>query len=61
MAPGLLRCDCLKISYVYIAIVVIQVAVPGIVCIVLRRTPPVTVVANIVEITIGVTVTARKT
>jgi len=46
---------------VYIAIVVIQVAVPGIVCIVLRRTPPVTVLANVVECSIVVTVTARKT
>ena len=37
---------------VYIAIVVIQVAVPGIVCIVLRRTPPVTVLANVVELSL---------
>ena len=41
---------------VYIAIVVIQVTVPGIVCIVLRRTPPVTVVANVVVISIVVAV-----
>jgi hypothetical protein len=46
---------------VYIAIVVIQVAVPGIVCIVLSRTPPVTVLANVVECSIVVTVTAWKT
>ena len=44
-----------------IAKVVVQVAGPGTVCIVLRRTPPVTVVANEVESTIEVTVTARKT
>ena len=46
---------------VYIAIVVIQVAVPGIICIVLSRTPPVTVVANVVVISIVVAVPARKT
>jgi hypothetical protein len=46
---------------VYVVIVVVQIAVPSIVCIVLRRTPPVTVVTNVVEITIVVTVTARKT
>ena len=46
---------------VCIAIVVVQVAVPSIVCIVLRRTPPVTVVANVVVISIVVAVPARKT
>jgi len=42
------------------AIVGIQVAIPSIVCIVLSSTPPVTVVANVVEITIVVTVATRK-
>ena len=44
----------------YIAIVVTQVAVLGNVCIELRRTPPVTEVANVVESSIVVTETARK-
>ena len=43
-----------------IAIVVVQVAVPGVCCIVLRSTPPVTVVGNIVECSIVVTVAARQ-
>ena len=43
------------------AIVVKQGAVPGIVCIALRRTPPETVLANVVECTIVDTDTARKT
>ena len=43
-----------------IAIVVVQVAIPGVCCIVLCRTPPVTVVANIVECSIVVTVAARQ-
>jgi hypothetical protein len=46
---------------VCIAIVIVQVAVPGVVSVVLRRTPPVTVVANIVEITIVVAVASRET
>jgi hypothetical protein len=45
----------------YIANVVIQEAVPGIVCKVLRRTPPETELANAVECSIVVTETARKT
>jgi len=45
----------------YTAIDVNQVAVPGIVGTALRRTPPVTVVANVAECTIVVTATARKT
>ena len=43
------------------AIAVIQVAVPGIVCIVLRRTPPETVLANAAERATAATATARKT
>ena len=46
---------------VNIAIVVIQVAVPGIARIDLRRTPPVTGLANGAERSIVETVTARKT
>ena len=46
---------------VYIAIAVIQEAVPGTVRTVLRRTPPVTVLAKVVERTIVATETARKT
>jgi hypothetical protein len=47
---------------VCIAIVIVQVAVPGIVGIILSRAPPVAVVANIVEVTIVVVaVAARKT
>ncbi len=46
---------------VCIPIVVVQVAVPSIVCIVLRRTPPVTVVANDVEISNAAAAHARKT
>ena len=45
----------------YIANAVIQEAVPGIARIDLRRTQPATVVANAVECSIVVTVTARKT
>ena len=44
-----------------IAIGVGQDAVPSIVCTGLRRTPPVTVVANVVVISIAVSVPARKT
>jgi hypothetical protein len=44
-----------------IAIAAVQVAVPSIVCIVLCRTPPVTVVANVEVISIEVAVPARKT
>ena len=51
----------IEVVPVYIAIVVVQVAVPGTVRIVLRRTPPVTVVANVAECSTGATVTARKT
>ena len=43
-----------------IAIVVVQVAVPGVCCIVLRRTPPVAVVTNIVECSIVLAVAARQ-
>jgi len=43
-----------------IAIVVVQVAVPGVCCIVLRRTPPVAVVSNVIECSIVVTVAARQ-
>ena len=39
----------------------VQDAAPRIVCIALRRTPPVTVVANVVVISIVVAVPARKT
>lgn len=45
----------------YIANVVTQAAVPGIVRTVLRRTPPVTVLANAEERSTAVTETARKT
>ena len=45
----------------YSAIAVTQDAVPGTVRRVLRRTPPETVVANVVERPIGDTETARKT
>jgi len=38
-----------------------QAAVPGIGCTALHRTPPTTVVANVGECSIVVTVTARKT
>ena len=44
-----------------IAIGVTQVEAPGIARIVLRRTPPVTVVANVAEWTTSATATARKT
>jgi len=40
---------------------VVQVAVVSVVCIVLRSAPPVTVVTNIVEISIVVAVAPRKT
>jgi len=40
---------------------VVQIAVVGIVCIVFRSTPPVTVVTHIVEISIVVAVAPRKT
>ena len=43
------------------AIVVVQEAGPSIVCIVLRRTPPATVVANVEVISIAAAVPARKT
>ena len=46
---------------VHNAIEVKQAAVPGTVCIVLRRTPPVTELANVGESSKVVTVTARKT
>ena len=46
---------------VYIAIVVTQFSVPGNACIELRRTPPATVLANVVECSTAVTATARKT
>ena len=46
---------------VYIGIVVVQFAVPSVVRIVLCTTPPVTVVANVVVISIVVAVPARKT
>ena len=42
-------------------IAAVQAAVPSIVCIVLRRTPPVTVAANVVVISIVVAEPARKT
>jgi len=45
---------------VYVAVIVVHVPVPGVIGIVLSSTPPVTVVANVVEITIGVTVATRK-
>ena len=45
----------------YNAIAVKQVAAPGTVSTVLRRTPPVTAAAKVVERTKDVTVTARKT
>ena len=45
----------------YIATRVTQAAVPGIGRIVLRRTPPVTELANVAECPIAVTGTARKT
>ena len=45
---------------VYVAVIVVQVAVPGVICIVLRRTPPVTVDPNVVEFSIVVTVATRK-
>ena len=43
-----------------IATAVVQVAVPGIACIFIRRTPPVTEAANAVVISIVVAVTARN-
>jgi hypothetical protein len=45
---------------VYIAVIVVHVPVPGVIGIVLSSTPPVTVVANIVECSIIVTVATRK-
>lgn len=45
---------------VYVAVIVVQVAVPGVICIVLRRTPPVTVDPNVVECSISIAVTTRK-
>ena len=45
---------------VCIGVVVVQVAVPGVCCIVLRRTPPVAVVTKVVECSIVVTVATRK-
>ncbi len=45
---------------VYVAVIVVQVPVPGVICIVLCRTPPVAVVTNVVECSIVVTVAPRK-
>ena len=45
----------------HIAIAVTQLAAPGIVCIVLGRTPPATALANAAECSTAVTETARKT
>jgi hypothetical protein len=46
---------------VYIATAVIQGSVPGKTFQILRRTPPATVLSNVIECTIAVTGTARKT
>ena len=51
----------IEVVSVCIPIVFVQVAVPCTVSIVLRRTPPVTVVANVVVICKEVAVPARKT
>jgi hypothetical protein len=45
---------------VEVLIIVVEVSVPCVVCIVLRGTPPVTVVSNVVECSIVVTVTAGE-
>ena len=45
---------------VYVAVIVVQVAVPGVICIVLRRTPPETADPNAVESSIAETVATRK-
>ena len=44
----------------YVAAIVVQAAGPGVICTVLRRTPPVTVDPNVVEFSIGVTVATRE-
>lgn len=45
---------------VYVAVIVVQVAVPGVICIVLRRTPPIAGGTNPVEGAIDITVATRK-
>ena len=45
---------------VYIAVVAVQVAVPGVWCTVLRRTPPGSIVANAAECSNAATVATRK-
>ena len=50
----------MKVGPVYTAVIVFHVPAPGTTDSALGSTPPVTVVANVVEISIVVTVAARK-
>ena len=51
----------IAVAPAYTATAVTQDAVPGKACNALRRTPPVTDLANVVECSIAATETARKT